>query len=152
MTVRSSPTTIFLLCLAPLAYPQKLKKADKIILASLETDIRYLADDKLEGRRTGTAGEKLASDYIVAEFTKAGLQPDAENNGWLQSFDVDDGKQIDSSTFFSINGNQLTAPGDFFPLAWSASASVEGSPAIALQENGVPWFFDLKEMLEENQN
>src|ERR1700689_2945920 len=84
-------------------FAQKLKKSDKIILANLETEIHYLADDKLEGRRTGTAGEKLASDYIIAEFKKAGLQPDLPNNIWLQPFDVDDGKQIDSSTFFSIN-------------------------------------------------
>ena len=59
------------------AYPQKLKKADKIILTNLETHIKYLANDKLEGRRTGTSGEKLASDYIIAEFEKEGLQPDA---------------------------------------------------------------------------
>jgi Zn-dependent M28 family amino/carboxypeptidase len=41
---------------------------------------------------------------------------------------------------------------DFLPLAYSACTTVEGSPAIALQENGVPWFLDLKDMLEENQN
>jgi peptidase M28-like protein/PDZ domain-containing protein len=134
------------------AYPQKLKKADKIILTNLETHIHYLANDKLEGRRTGTTGEKLASDYIIAEFEKDGLQPDAENNQWLQSFDVNDGKQIDSSTFFSINGTALKLNDEFFPVTYSACTSAEGSPAIALQENGVPWFFDLKETLEENQN
>ncbi|HLY69417.1 MAG TPA: M20/M25/M40 family metallo-hydrolase, partial [Puia sp.] len=134
------------------AFPQKLKKTDKIILANLETHIHYLANDKLEGRRTGTAGEKLASDYIVAAFEKDGLQPDAGNNQWLQPFDVNDGKQIDSSTFFSINGVALKPIEEFFPLAYSACGSAEGSPAIALQENGVPWFFDLKETLEENQN
>ena len=50
------------------ANAQKLKKADKIILSSLKTHISYLADDKLEGRRTGTAGEKLANEYINNEF------------------------------------------------------------------------------------
>src|SRR5579862_7957365 len=108
------------------AFPQKLKKTDKIILNYLETDIRYLADDKLEGRRTGTAGEKLASDYIVAEFIRAGLQPAGENMEWLQAFDVDDGKQIDSSTYFSINGTPLSVNDEFFPLAYSACASLEG--------------------------
>lgn len=133
-------------------FAQKLKKSDKIILADLETHIHYLADDKLEGRRTGTPGEKLASDYIIAEFKKAGLQPDIANDIWLQPFEVDDGKQIDSTTFFSINGTTLKLNEEYFPLTYSSVASVEGSPAIALQENGVPWFFDLKELLEENQN
>ena len=35
-------------------------KADKVTLANLQAHIQYLADDKLEGRRTGTAGELLA--------------------------------------------------------------------------------------------
>jgi aminopeptidase YwaD len=131
---------------------QKLKKTDKVILADLQTHIRYLADDKLEGRRTGTPGEKLASDYIIAEFTRAGLEPDVPGRDWLQPFDVDDGKQIDSSTFFSINEKMLAINEEYFPLPYSASSSVQGSPAIALQENGVPWFIDLKELLEETEH
>lgn len=133
------------------AYPQKLKKADKLILADLETYIHYLADDKLEGRRAGTQGERLASAYISAELQKAGLLPVAENN-WLQPFEINDGKQVDGSTHFFVNGNGLKLDKDYFPLAFSATKSAEGLPAIALQENGVPWFVDLKEILDTNQN
>ncbi len=50
------------------AISQKLKKADKAILENLHTEIEYLANDKLEGRRAGTPGEKLAADFIQAEF------------------------------------------------------------------------------------
>ena len=60
---------------------QKIKKADKLILDNLEGEIHYLADDKLEGRRAGTNGEKLASDFISGEFQKMNLQPKGENNG-----------------------------------------------------------------------
>ena len=131
---------------------QKLKKADKVILQGLETHIRYLADDKLEGRRAGTPGEKLASDYITLEFMHAGLQPGAAGS-WLQPFDINDGKQINrSGTRFEINDSELQLEKDYFPLAYSALRSVEGSPAIALQENGVPWFIDLKDALDSNQN
>jgi aminopeptidase YwaD len=133
------------------AFSQKLKKSDKIILASLEAHVQYLAGDKLEGRRTGTPGEKLAGDYIVQEFTKAGLEPDGQDGQWRQSFDVDDGKQIDPTSFFSINGTSLRILDEYFPLAYCPNMSIEASPAIALQEDGVPWFFDLKDMLEENQ-
>ena len=52
---------------------QKLKKADKAAIINLQTHINYLADDKLEGRRTGSNGEKLAYEYISNEFLKAGL-------------------------------------------------------------------------------
>ncbi|MBS1918091.1 MAG: M20/M25/M40 family metallo-hydrolase [Bacteroidetes bacterium] len=133
------------------AIAQKLKKADKVILINLETHIRFLADDKLEGRRAGTAGEKLAGDYISVEFQKAGLQPRGQNS-WFQPFVIDDGKQITSATHFSINNVELKSDKEYFPLAFSAIKNVEGSPAMALQESGVPWFIDLKEMLDTNQN
>ena len=73
---------------------QKLKKADKVIVANLQTHIGYLADDKLEGRRTGSAGEKLASDYISNVFSKAGLIAKGDGGGYLQAFEVNDGKAV----------------------------------------------------------
>ncbi|HEY4290821.1 MAG TPA: M28 family peptidase [Puia sp.] len=129
---------------------QKLKKPDKITLSNLEAHIRYLADDRLEGRRTGSPGEKAASDYISSGFSKAGLQPKGDNNGWLQAFPVDEGRRISAESFFTVNDRNLVLNKDYFPLALSASASVSGSPAIALQEAGVPWFLDLRELLEAN--
>lgn len=35
--------------------------------------ISYLADDKLKGRYTGSAGEKLAADYIIKQFQLEGI-------------------------------------------------------------------------------
>ena len=52
------------------AVAQKLKKTDKVIVTNLQAHIGYLANDKLEGRRTGSAGEKLAYEYISNEFIK----------------------------------------------------------------------------------
>jgi hypothetical protein len=34
-----------------------------------------LADDKLEGRDTGSEGHRKAADYVAKEFGRAGLQP-----------------------------------------------------------------------------
>jgi len=44
-----------LLLFTQVAFSQRLKKADRIIMDNLHTEIGYLASDKLEGRRTGTA-------------------------------------------------------------------------------------------------
>ena len=55
------------------SYGQKLKKADKAAIKQLQDHIAYLADDKLEGRRAGTKGEKLASEYISKQFADSGL-------------------------------------------------------------------------------
>jgi Zn-dependent M28 family amino/carboxypeptidase len=42
-----------------------------------------LADDKLEGRNTGSEGHKKAADYVAKEFARAGLKP-AGTEGFLQ--------------------------------------------------------------------
>ncbi len=51
----------------------------------IEEDVTFLADDKLEGRGTGTEGEKLASEYIAARFKKLGLTPKG-TDGYFQEF------------------------------------------------------------------
>lgn len=129
----------------------RLNKADKLILSNLQTHIGYLADDKLEGRRTGTNGEKIAMEYISSEFQKLGILPKG-SNGYYQSFDIYDGKQIDPSTHFIINNSPLVLEKDFFPLAFSSNISLEALPAITVQETDMPWFYDLKTGLEENKN
>ncbi len=42
-------------------------------LDSLKAHIAFLADDKLEGRRTGTNGELMAMNYIADQFKNIGL-------------------------------------------------------------------------------
>src|ERR1700712_2283943 len=86
---------------------QKIKKADKVILANLELHINYLADDKLEGRRTGTTGEKLASEYISNEFQKAGFTAKGEKETYLQEFEINDGKEVSPASHLIIDGNDL---------------------------------------------
>src|SRR5690348_3828683 len=84
---------------------QKLKKADKAMISNLQEHIMYLADDKLEGRRAGTNGEKLAGEYISNQFEKAGLEPKGEQ-GWFQPFEIYDGKEIGTSTLLLINDHE----------------------------------------------
>jgi Zn-dependent M28 family amino/carboxypeptidase len=141
----------FFLFASPL-FAQKIKKADKAAIVSLQAHVSYLADDKLEGRRAGTNGEKLAGEYISSQFQQAGLQPKGDDNTWFQPFEINDGKQIANTTFFFINNHELKVNDEFFPLAGSPNGSLEEAVSIALPEKGVPWFFDLKELLEENKD
>ncbi|MBL0132644.1 MAG: M20/M25/M40 family metallo-hydrolase [Chitinophagaceae bacterium] len=133
------------------AFSQKLKKADKVVLANLQSHVKFLSDDKLEGRRAGTAGEKLANDYIVSQFTAIGLQPKG-SEGWLQAFDISDGKQINPTTHLLINNYDLKLESEYFPLNISANKSTEAAVSIALAEKGVPWFVDLKDVIDENKD
>ena len=60
------------LALAASAQPNSTKHFDG---NSWWAHVKFLADDKLEGRETGSAGLRKAESYIVDQFTKAGLQP-----------------------------------------------------------------------------
>lgn len=139
-----------LLIIAQSAISQKLSKTDKATIANLKSHIYYLADDKLEGRRAGTEGERLAREYISAQFKTIGLIPKGTEE-YYQAFDINDGKQISEKTYLVINGNRLENGKDFFPFPFSALKSVEASPAIAIQETDMPWFIDLKDILAENK-
>jgi hypothetical protein len=129
---------------------QKLKKADKVMITNLQAHITYLADDKLEGRRAGTNGEKLAGEYISTEFKKAGLEPKGEK-GWLQPFEIYDGKQINASTLLFINDRELKLHDEYFPFVFCPGASIEAAVSPSLKESGVPWFTDLKDIIEDNK-
>jgi hypothetical protein len=129
---------------------KKTVKTDTQIADNVKAHIQYLADDKLEGRRTGTNGEELAMQYIISQFKTIGLTPKGTEY-YPQTFPVNDGKKIDDVTEFIINGNSLVVGKDFFPFPFSPDHNIEALPAIAVQEVGMPWFFDLKEILEENK-
>lgn len=140
-----------LLVLAACSGPGKINKTTDATVSNLKQHIQYLADDKLEGRRTGTKGEELAMDYIISQFKQIGLQPKGTEY-YPQAFEVNDGKYIDSSTQFSINGKRLTTGKDFFPFPFSANKRMQSNVSLEAAGNDDPWFFDLKKPLEENKN
>ena len=126
-------------------------KARQELVANLKKHIQYLADDKLEGRRTGTAGELLAMQYIADQYKLMGIEPKGIN-GYVQEFEINEGKQIDATTFLQVNDKKAELSTYFFPLAYSCNKNSKGNVAATLNESGQPWFIDLKDALEENQN
>lgn len=71
------------LCLALPAHA--LLAADPPLSAErIKADVTYLASDKLEGRAPGTRGEALTTDFLEAEFKKAGLKPLGAAGTYLQ--------------------------------------------------------------------
>jgi hypothetical protein len=64
-------------------------------VSSWWTHVSTLADDQMEGRKTGTPGHRRAAEYVAEQFRKAGLEP-AGADGFFQpvEFTV---RQIDES-------------------------------------------------------
>jgi hypothetical protein len=137
---------------APAVQAQKLKKADRQIVQQLKAHVGYLADDKLEGRRAGTNGEKLAAAYLESQFRAIGLSPKGENGAYQQVFDITEGKMMLPGSRFVVNRQELHGGEEFFPLAFSPNATVsESSVSPSLAETGQPWFRDLGDLLLNNK-
>ncbi|OZV70874.1 M28 family peptidase [Winogradskyella aurantia] len=77
------------------------KSEPQIAENKIKEDVTILADDKLEGRQTGTKGEELAAEYIVGRFKDIGLS-EKGTEGYIQSFSfkpkTDPHKEVEFST------------------------------------------------------
>ncbi|GAA4408220.1 hypothetical protein GCM10023187_29780 [Nibrella viscosa] len=66
--------------------------AQTITAADLEKHLRVLAADDMEGRETGTPGQKKAAEYIARQFAADNLVPIVKNGGekgaYLQPFSL----------------------------------------------------------------
>ncbi|MDA9773646.1 M28 family peptidase [Saprospiraceae bacterium] len=87
--------------------------------------VHFLADDRLQGRETGTQGEKLAADYIALQFRELALAPAGDNrNG--------------SPTYFQpFQGQESNhVHGDYQHDMPSDPKSINGKNVIGFLDNG----------------
>jgi hypothetical protein len=63
-----------------------LPSFSQINVSTIQSHIKVLASDSLEGRGTGTAGEKLALSYIQTRWKQMGLKPKGDGNLYTQKF------------------------------------------------------------------
>ena len=159
MKPRLSIPILFLL-LAPLFVLSQKKAGLKKIQTALRAHVGYLADDKLEGRRTGTAGEKLAMEYIAQQFQAMGLEAKGTEK-YYQPFSVNEGKEMKEATALTITKSfsegaaatkTLIINKEFFAFPYSANGSVTGTATTGLREIGSPWLMDIDVVLEDNAN
>lgn len=116
-------------------------KADRKMAKQLEADITYLASDSLEGRRTGTEGERKAREYIVKRYTDDEIP--AYKGQYIYPFHFVYGKEIAQGTKIRINNVVLTTAENVFPLPFSASGHVTGDVLPDVMEQGNIWLLPL---------
>jgi hypothetical protein len=74
------------LCLLSLCLGSQLQAQRVAQPPRLLDDVKFLSDDKLQGRETGSPGADSAAAYLARRFSEVGLQPAA--GGWFQSFTI----------------------------------------------------------------
>ncbi|ARV07321.1 peptidase M28 [Polaribacter sp. SA4-10] len=70
----------------------------------IKEDVTFLASDTLEGRQTGTKGEKVAASYITNRFKEIGLEPKG-TEGFIQPFTFKPKTNPHDEVKFDVNGD-----------------------------------------------
>jgi Zn-dependent M28 family amino/carboxypeptidase len=91
--------------------------------------VAFLADDRLEGRDTGSAGHRKAAEYVAGEFARVGLRP-AGTLGYLQPVKFRS-KEIDEAhSSLSLVENRTEEP---LTLGEDAVISLRIDPAASVE-------------------
>src|ERR1700733_6468474 len=94
-------------CLSGALIAQSIPPAVKAAEASIDGEkiraqVRFLADDLLEGRGPGLRGSELAAKYIATQFALYGLKPGGDNGTYLQQINFVGTKVIPEKTTMSL--------------------------------------------------
>ena len=128
--MRSTLTAILFLASAVISPAQHTGPATHFDGNSWWAHVKFLADDSLEGRDTGSEGLRKAQAYAVEQLKKAGLEP-AGINGFYQpvrfdQYEVDESK---SSLVLVTNGQEKTL--SFADDAFIGTRSTHASTALS---------------------
>ena len=108
--------------------------APAITAEELRTHVKYLASDELEGRGSGTEGNRKAAQYIAEEFRTYGLKPAGTNGSYFQEFEFVSSVKLGSHNKLALERSgkvvrSLTLDVDFRPFGFSANGKVN-APAV----------------------
>jgi hypothetical protein len=86
-TCRLAAGAVLLLIAAPnlQAQASAAAAASRVSPAAIDSYIRFLSDDALEGRGTGTRGGLVAAKFIAAQFRRMGLEPAGDSGTYFQA-------------------------------------------------------------------
>lgn len=85
-------------------------KETQVNSVSMKEDVAILANDSLNGRKTGSDGEQKAADYIAKRFEDLGLQPKG-SEGFFQKFTYKASKNPHQEAEFTAENNDSTETG-----------------------------------------
>ncbi len=139
------------------AFCQPVKKQtvsvidDSKITENLKKHIAFLASDGLEGRRTGTKGEAKTVAYISAQYKKYGILPLGDNGTYIQTFDINEGREIKPATWLKANSSKLMVNEDYFPFSFSANGKIAGSANLINEKPKTLFFSDIKKYIDSSR-
>jgi hypothetical protein len=86
-----------------------------ISVEDVKTRVYIIADDSMEGRRSGRRGGLKGAQYIANELERLGLEPAGDNGTFLQAIPYVM-QEPDPQNALSISGTTFAANTDFLPV------------------------------------
>ena len=83
--------------------PQRSYQNSIINLSALKANMEFLASDELQGRETGTIGERIASKFLASELQKYGVQPFFKDDQYFQNIELKVIRFSDASSFTLVD-------------------------------------------------
>lgn len=124
-------------------------KVDRRMVNALKADIGYLASDALEGRRTGTEGEKKAAEFLIGRYQKLNIPPYGVD--YRHPFGFVRGKEF-GNTSIAVGGQSMQMGAEVFPFSFSGNGDVNGDVLTDVQEQGAIWALPLYASQEDADN
>ena len=125
LTILSSIVFIYLLLTTVPVHAQQVACPTPQAGVDAITHIRFLADDRLEGREVGTAGAHCAAEYIAAQFSHIGLEPAGEADTFFQPFPIRKGTTVGADNILEVAGRSYRLESEWVPLGFSANRKLE---------------------------
>ncbi|MGE5153102.1 MAG: PA domain-containing protein, partial [Bdellovibrio bacteriovorus] len=106
----------------------------EITPADLRRHVEVLASESMEGRLTGTAGTRMATDYVAQAMANLGLRPAGDMGGWFQHYGFDSGVRLADGNRLTIQSadgeHAATVDRDWRPLAFSGTGTFEPAEVV----------------------
>ena len=110
--------------------------ASDFLPADIARHVAFLCREELEGRLTGTPGEKLATEYVAAYFDELGLEPAGDKGTFFQDFDFTAGIKLGKKNSLQLGDKTHELNKQWRPVSFSASGDFQ-SDAIAFAGYGL---------------
>ncbi|MEP0848460.1 MAG: M28 family peptidase [Phycisphaerae bacterium] len=113
--------------------PAEAPTTPEITAADARQHVAYLCREELEGRLTGSEGEKLATQYVADRFRKLGLLPAGDDGTYFQAFEFTSGVAVGEKNQLALRDVDAGTTADFKinedwrPLAFSQTGDVAES-------------------------
>src|SRR5688572_3570286 len=119
------------LCIAALAYAVALPQAQTATETRTRAHVEALAGEKLEGRLSGSAGERLAAEYIAAQLKRIGARPLPGQKDYRLPFDFTAGTRDGGSSLSIKTGDAVAAGVNVRALSFSDNGEAAGDVVFA---------------------